>query len=44
VRGLLLLALLFGITVAFVVVQGRIDRNDPKLTGAPVRTEVVTFA
>jgi hypothetical protein len=44
VRGLLLLAVLFGVTVAFVMVQGRMDRNDPKLIGAPVRTEVVTFA
>jgi hypothetical protein len=44
VRGLLLLAVLFGITVGFVMVQGRLDRNDPKLIGAPVRTEIVTFA
>jgi hypothetical protein len=44
VRGLLLLAVLFGVTVGFVVVQGRLDRNDPKLIGAPVRTEIVTFA
>jgi hypothetical protein len=43
VRGLLLLAVLFGITVGFLVVQGRLDRNDPKLIGAPVRTEIVTF-
>jgi len=44
VRGLLLLVVLFGVTVGFVAVQGRIDRNDPKLIGAPVRTDVVTFA
>jgi hypothetical protein len=43
VRGLLLLAVLFGVTVGFVMVQGRLDRNDPKLVGAPVRTEIVTF-
>jgi hypothetical protein len=43
VRGLLLLAVLFGVTVGFVMVQGRLDRNDPKLIGAPVRTEIVTF-
>jgi hypothetical protein len=44
VRGLLLLAMLFGVTVGFVVAQGRMDRNDPKLVAAPVRTEMVTFA
>ena len=44
VRGLLLLAVLFGVTLGFVMVQGRLDRNDPKLIGAPVRTEIVTFA
>ena len=44
VRGLLLLAVLFGLTVGFVMVQGRMDRNDPKLITAPVRTEIVTFA
>jgi hypothetical protein len=43
VRSLLILAVLFGVTVGFLVVQGRLDRNDPKLIGAPVRTEVVTF-
>jgi hypothetical protein len=42
-RGLLLLAVLFGVAVGFVMVQGRLDRNDPKLIGAPVRTEIVTF-
>jgi len=43
VRGLLLLSVLFGITVAFVLIQGRLDRNDPKLASAPVRAEIVTF-
>jgi hypothetical protein len=43
VRGLLLLAVLLGITVGFVALQGRLDRNDPKLLAAPVRTEIVTF-
>ncbi|HET9672525.1 MAG TPA: hypothetical protein VFQ40_06720 [Actinomycetota bacterium] len=43
VRGLLLVAILFGLTVAFAAVQGRLDRNDPKLAGAPLRPEVVTF-
>jgi hypothetical protein len=43
VRGLLLLAALFGVTLGFVMVQGWLDRNDPKLIGAPVRTEIVTF-
>lgn len=43
VRGLLLLAVLFGVTIGFVLVQGRLDRNDPKLAAASVRAEVVTF-
>lgn len=43
VRGLLLLAVLFGVTIAFVLIQGRFDRNDPKLARAPVRAEVVSF-
>jgi hypothetical protein len=43
VRGLLLLLVLFGVTIGFVLIQGRLDRNDPRLAGAPVRAEVVTF-
>jgi hypothetical protein len=43
VRGLLLMAILVGLTLAFLVVQGRLDRNDPKLARAPLRPEVVTF-
>jgi hypothetical protein len=43
VRGLLLLAVLFGVTVGFVLLQGRLDRSDPKLAVAPARAEVVTF-
>jgi hypothetical protein len=43
VRGLLLMAILFGLTLVFVVVQGRLDRTDPKLARAPLRPEVVTF-
>lgn len=44
VQGLLLLGVLFGITIAFLAVQGRLDRNDTKLVQSPVQTEVVTFA
>jgi len=43
VRGLLLLAVLMGVTMGFLLVQSRIDRHDPKLVHAPVRTEIVTF-
>lgn len=43
VRGLLLVVVLFGVTVAFVLLQDRLDRNDPKLTRAPLRAEIVTF-
>ena len=44
VQGLLLLGVLLAITIAFLAVQGRLDRNDAKLVHAPVQTEVVTFA
>ena len=43
-RGLLLLAVLFGIAVGFVLVQSRIDRRDPRLAESPARAELVTFA
>jgi hypothetical protein len=43
-QGLLLLGVLLGITIAFLAVQGRLDRNDTKLVSSPVHTEVVTFA
>jgi hypothetical protein len=42
-RGLLLLAVLFGLAIGFVVAQSRLDRRDPRLAGAPARAEVVTF-
>jgi hypothetical protein len=44
VRGLLLLAILFGVAIGFVVLQSRLDRRDPGLTAAPATPEVVTFA
>lgn len=43
VRGLLLVIVLFGVTIGFVLVQGRLDRNDPTVALAPVRAEVVRF-
>lgn len=43
VRGLFLVLFLFGVTLCFVLLQDRLDRNDPKLALAPLRAEVVTF-
>lgn len=43
-RGLVLVLVLFGLTVGFVLVQARIDRNDPKISAARVRSDVVRFA
>lgn len=42
-RGLLLVLVLFGVSLAFVTIQDRIDRNDPKLAIAPLTPSVVTF-
>jgi hypothetical protein len=43
VRGLLLLAVLFGLAVGFVVMQSRLDRRDPRLAAASPQAEMVTF-
>jgi hypothetical protein len=43
-RGVMLMAVLFAISIGFVLVQDLLDRNDPKLAVAAVRPEVVTFA
>ena len=43
ITGALLLLGLFLVTVAFLLLQDRLDRGDPKLAIAPVRAETVTF-
>ena len=43
-RGFAILLALFGLAVAFVAIQDRIDRRDPKLALAPVESDVVEFA
>jgi hypothetical protein len=43
-RSLLVVGVLFGITLGFLLVQQRLDRNDPKVVEAPLEPETVTFA
>jgi hypothetical protein len=43
-RSLAIVLALFGLTLAFAAVQDRLDRNDPRLSLAPIRSDVVTFA
>lgn len=43
-RSLAIVLALFGSTLAFAAIQDRLDRNDPRLSLAPVRSDVVTFA
>ena len=43
-RSLLIVLALFGLTLAFAAIQDRLDRNDPRLSLAPIRSDVVTFA
>jgi hypothetical protein len=43
-RSLAIVLALFGLAVAFVAVQDRLDRNDPRLALAPVESDVVEFA
>jgi hypothetical protein len=43
-QSLLVVGVLFGISLGFLVIQQRLDRNDPKLVEAPLRPEIVTFA
>jgi hypothetical protein len=42
-RSLAIVLALFGLAVAFVAVQDRLDRNDPRLALAPVDSDVVEF-
>jgi hypothetical protein len=43
-RSLAIMLALFGSTLAFAAIQDRLDRNDPRLSLAPIRSDVVTFA
>ncbi len=43
-RSLAIVLALFGLTLAFAAIQDRLDRNDPRLSLAPIRSDVVTFA
>jgi hypothetical protein len=43
-RGFAILLALFGLAVAFVGIQDRLDRHDPRLALAPVESDVVEFA
>jgi hypothetical protein len=43
-RSLAVVLALFGLAVAFVAVQDRFDRSDPRLALAPVESDVVDFA
>lgn len=43
-RSLAVVLALFGLVVAFATIQDRLDRNDPRLTLAPIRSDEVTFA
>lgn len=43
-RSFVVVGVLFGISLAFTLIQDRLDRKDPKLALAPVETELMTFA
>ena len=43
-RSLAIVLALFGLAVAFVGIQDRFDRSDPRLALAPVESDVVEFA
>jgi hypothetical protein len=43
-RSLAIVFALFGLTLGFAAIQERLDRNDPRLSLAPIRSDVVTFA
>ena len=43
-RSLAIVLALFGLAAAFVAIQDRLDRNDPRLALAPVDSDVVEFA
>jgi hypothetical protein len=42
-RSLAIVLVLFGLAVAFVAIQDRLDRTDPRLALAPVESDVVEF-
>lgn len=42
-RSLAVVLALFGLAVAFIAVQDRFDRSDPRLSLAPVESDVVDF-
>jgi hypothetical protein len=43
-ESLVVVAVLLGVAVAFVLTQNRIDRADPRLTLAPIESDLVRFA
>jgi hypothetical protein len=43
-QSFLVVGVLFVISLGFLVIQQRLDRNDPKLVEAPLQAEIVTFA
>jgi hypothetical protein len=43
VRSLVLLLVMIGFAVGFVLLQDRVDRNDPRLGSAPAGADVITF-
>jgi hypothetical protein len=43
-RRLAFVLALFGLTLAFAAIQDHLDRNDPRLSLAPIRSDVVTFS
>lgn len=43
-RSLVIVLALFGLAVAFVAIQDRLDRKDPRLALAPVESDMVEFA
>ena len=42
-RSLLIVLALFGLAVAFVAIQDRFDRTDPRLALAPIDSDLVEF-
>jgi hypothetical protein len=42
-RSLAIVLALFGLTLAFAAIQDLLDRSDPRLSLAPIRSDVVTF-
>jgi hypothetical protein len=43
-RSLAIVLALFASTLAFAAIQDRLDRNDPRLSLAPIRSDVMRFA